>query len=361
MQKWILSLVILLFIPIPALAGDEVLINQMIKVSSGDVHLSPRTYIVDHPINLRSGVDLYGVPGKTVILLKPKVKWALWVPVIDGTLVSGCRISGITIDMNADSQTVGYGLGYHNGVFLKGCKNIEVDHCTFFDSKGDGIRCKTSSNLDIHDNKISKMGHYGIFVIDCKDVYVMNNKIETRTNSGVRDWNSVNVKISGNQITAQQDGKGGYAGIEIEYSKLFTNPSVMISGNTMTRTQGPGVQLIAYSQGSKIKKGITVMNNKFVQTGVSTYIQDTGGISILGMNGATISANVFDRCYNSGVLLMSGGAGTVISKNIFINIQPHVRDYKKTLWTGYAICNRARVKITQSGNTYSGLKNKYLF
>jgi polygalacturonase len=280
----VVIIMVILLIPLPALAGDEVLINQMIKVSSGDVHLSGRTYTIDHPIVMKSGVSLIGVPGKTKILLKPKVRWALWVPMVDGVNCNGIRITGINFDANADQQTVNYGLGYHIIVFMKGCKNVEVDHCTFFDSKGDGARFKTCSNIDVHDNTISKMGHDGIFVVDCKDVYILDNRVTTRTNSGIRDWNTVNLLIDGNRIDAQQDGKGGYAGIQIEYSKAFANPSVTISGNTMIRTQGPGVQLIAYSAGSKNNKGIVVKNNKFLETGVSTFIQDTAGISILGLN-----------------------------------------------------------------------------
>ena len=160
-------------------------------------------------------------------------------------------------------------------------------------------------------------------MVDCSGVSITNNKVETRTNSGIRDWNTVNLIIKGNSITAQQDGYGGYAGMQIEYSKYFANPNVEICNNIMTKTQGPGIQLIAYDKGLQIKKGISIKQNLFLQTGVSTYIPDTGGISIMGLNGVSIINNVFDGCYNDA-LYVTGGSAT-IKNNIITNTALHIR------------------------------------
>lgn len=335
-----------------ASAGDEVAINKLIQ-KNNIVKLEAKTYTIDNPILLKSDLTLKGTPGKTVILLRPNVKWPVWTSMVDGTLCKSVKISGITFDANSDRQTVPYGMGYHNVIFLKGCSNVYISNCIIRNSKGDGIRCKSCSNIDVYNNNICRMGHDGVYFVDSKECRADFNTIETRTNSGIRLWNTINSKIYSNQITSQQDGRGGYAGIQIEYSKLFSNPSIEISSNTLYRTQGPGLQLIAYSQGVKINKGITIKNNRFIQAGVSTFIKDCSGVAVKGISGATITNNVFDSCYGSGILILSGGAGTEITKNTIKNTKKHVRDYKNAEWSGYAIANVTHAKIRIAKNTFS--------
>jgi len=322
-MKYLLAvLILLILIPFPALAGDEIGINKLIMVGNGTITLAPKNYIIENPIIMKSNIILQG-NSKVTFTLKPAVKWAVWTPVMSGINLKNIRITGISFDMNSDKQTVKYGLGYHNGIYLVNCVNVELDHCSFVNGKGDGARFKTSSNLKIHDNTAKRLGHDCIFVVDCSGVSITNNKVETRTNSGIRDWNTVNLIIKGNSITAQQDGYGGYAGMQIEYSKYFANPNVEICNNIMTKTQGPGIQLIAYDKGLQIKKGISIKQNLFLQTGVSTYIPDTGGISIMGLNGVSIINNVFDGCYNDA-LYVTGGSAT-IKNNIITNTALHIR------------------------------------
>jgi hypothetical protein len=355
----VLFLIILVLLPLPALAGDEIKINKLIKNSDGKVQLEGRTYKIENPIVMKSDVTLLGIKGKTKFLLKAGVPWSVWVPVVDGVNLKNCRIAYITFDMNSEKQKVKYGKGYHNGIFLKGCSNIEVDHCSFINGKGDGARFKTCSNLKIHDNTAKLLGHDGIFVVDCKDVKIYNNRITTRTNSGIRDWNSQNVLISKNKIDAQLDGYGGYAGIQIEYSKFFNDPNVEICKNVMTETWGPGAQFIAYDDGLDIDKGITVKQNQFIRTGQSNYIEDTGGISIKGLKGITIANNIGDGCRNSFVFVMSGGENSVIKNNIIANTLPHVEINQPG--TGYGVANIAGTSFSaghncfwnnENGNTY---------
>lgn len=356
-MKIVTVLIILLIFVSPVMAGDEISINKQIQKSTGVVKLDAKSYVVDQSINLKSGVVLQGVPGKTKIVLRSRSKLPEWVPVVNAVGANGARVTGITFDMNSDSQTVRYGKGYHIGIFLKGCNNIKIDNCVFINGKSDGIRCKTCSNIKVEGNTISRMGHDGIYFVDSKGCSATGNKITTRTNSGVRDWNSINLIISKNTITSQQDGLGGCAGIQIEYSKAFANPSVVISGNTINKTQGPGVQLIAYSAGVKNNRGVTVVGNTFTSAGMSKYIEYTGGVVIQGLNGATITGNYITSCNNAGVLFMSGGTGTTISKNRIVGTRPHVRDFRYTAWTGHGICNRAKSKISISGNSMSGNYN----
>src|SRR5665647_715120 len=179
-MKYLLAvLILLILIPFPALAGDEIGINKLIMVGNGTITLAPKNYIIEDPIIMKSNIILQG-NSKVTFTLKPAVKWAVWTPVMSGINLKNIRITGISFDMNSDKQTVKYGLGYHNGIYLVNCVNVELDHCSFVNGKGDGARFKTSSNLKIHDNTAKRLGHDCIFVVDCSGVSITNNKVETR-------------------------------------------------------------------------------------------------------------------------------------------------------------------------------------
>ena len=358
MKYFLVVLIVLILIPLPVLAGDEIQINKQIQTGINTITLAPKNYIIENPILLKSNIVLQG-NGKVTFTLKPYVRWAVWVPVMSVTSLKNIRVTGINFNMNSDNQTVQPGLGYHNGIYFDYCTNVELDHCSFINGKGDGARFKSSSNLRIHDNTAQRLGHDCIFVIDSNNVTMTNNRVETRTNSGLRDFNTINLVIKNNTITSQQDGNGGYAGIQIEYSKYFENPNLEICNNIMTRTQGPGVQLIAYSDGLSIKKGITVEKNQFLQTGLSTYIVDAGGVSIMGLKGPSILNNVFDGCYNSGIIIESGGEGTVIKNNIITNTLQHIM--RTQSGTGSGILNRAGTSFTIDSNCFWNNANGNLY
>lgn len=353
--KTLLFFLLLLYFTGITSAGDEVQINKMIKDSSGTVQLKAKTYLIEKPIQMKSGVTLQGVKGKTTFFLKENSNWNVWVPVIDGTNLKYVKIRCITFNMNCDKQKVPYAKGYQNVIFLKGCSNVEVDSCTFMNGRGDGARFKSCKKVKVHDNIAKRLGHDGFYAVDCNDVNIYSNKVTTRKNAGIRDWNSVNVRIYGNTVNAQLDGRGGYAGIQIEYSKYFNNPNVEISKNVLTKTWGPGAQLIAYSQGLKINKGVVIKQNKFLECGQSHNIVDTGGISIKGLDGATIINNVGDGCRNAFVFVYSGGDGTLIKGNIIKNTKVHVA--KKLAGTGAGIDNWAGSSLKVYGNSFSNNAN----
>jgi len=353
--KSLLLFSLVLFFTGIASAGDETQINQMIKDSSDTVQLEGKTYLIENPIQMKSGVTLQGVAGKTTFLLKENTNWEKWVPLIDGNSLKNVRITGITFDMNSDKQQVPYAEGYHNVMYLKSCSDVEIDSCTFINGRGDGARFKSCTNVTVHDNTARRLGHDGIFVVDCRDVNIYNNKVTTRKNAGIRDWNSVNVRIHENSIDAQLDGKGGYAGIQIEYSKYFENPDIEISNNVLTKTWGPGAQLIAYTKGLEINKGVLIKQNEFLQCGQSNNIVDTGGISIKGLDGAEIIDNVGDGCYNAFVYVSSGGDGTLIKGNTIKNTKPHIE--KALAGTGAGIVNSAGSTLEVSGNSFSNNAN----
>jgi hypothetical protein len=246
-------------------------------------------------------------------------------------------------------------------MFFEGGSNIEVDHCSISNGLGDGIRAKSGENLKFHDNAIKHIGHDGIFVVDCKYVDIWNNKVTTNTNAGIREWNTVFLKIRSNTVDSELNGYGGYGGIQIEYSKFYSEPNVVISDNILRKTWGPGIILFGYSNGAYLTKGILISHNQFLECGYSHSIADTGGISVQGLKGITIEKNTADKCYNAFIFVVKGGVGTIIKYNVIKNTQPHrifiTGRAKNPVGSGYAISNLAGSKLVISGNTFAN--NKY--
>jgi parallel beta-helix repeat protein len=331
-------------------------INKLIqsaKVGS-TVTLQKTTYNINNPIVLKSGVNING--NGATLLLKPYTKWSEWTPVIHGRVVKNVHITNLNLYMNRDKQTAPRGRGYHIGMFFEGGSNIEVDHCSIANGLGDGIRSKSSENLKIHDNTVKHIGHDGIFVVDCKYVDIWNNKVTTNTNAGIREWNTVFLKIRSNTIDSELNGYGGYGAMQIEYSKFYSEPSVVISDNIMRKTWGPGIILFGYDKGVGITKGIIINRNRFLECGYSHSIQDTGGISIQGLKGIVIQNNVADGCYNTFIYLAKGGVGTIVKNNIITSTQSHriviLRRAQNPIGSGYGISNIAGARIIVDSNCF---------
>ena len=136
------------------------------------------------------------------------------------------------------------------------------------DGHGDGVRIKYGKNIQLYNNKISKLGHDGFFVSECENVEIWNNKIVCRTNSGVRAWNSNNVKIHDNVIDSLYYRCTGGPGIQIEKGGAGsgTMDKIEIYGNTLHDTYGPGIWLFNYdtSAATKEKGKLTIHVIPFV-------------------------------------------------------------------------------------------------
>jgi hypothetical protein len=299
---------------------------------------------------MRSGVTLLGVEGKTKIFLAAGRNWAAFVPLVDGSNLDGCRIAYIIFDMNSENQKVSHGKGFHNAIHWKNGNNLDVDHCTFVNGKGDGARFKYCSNVKFHDNTASKLGHDAFFAIDSKNVGAYNNRITTRTNSALRLWNTEGARLSNNTIDAQLDSMGGNPGIQIEFSKYIEDPDTEVINNIFYKTWGSGIWLIAYDQGTKINHGVTIKNNLFKEVAQSYNIGYAAGITINGFKGAEISNNAADGSNNAFVLILSGGDQTLIKDNIITNTEEHKGINQAG--TGSGIVNRAGASLSVDSNTF---------
>ena len=87
------------------------------------------------------------------------------------------------------------GDGYYNGIGAYYQDDIEIVNCWLDNSLGDLIRLRSCTNVDIHDNKITRAGHEGVFLVMCERSKVHNNYMIPGDNTAVRLWGGYAIRI----------------------------------------------------------------------------------------------------------------------------------------------------------------------
>ena len=348
---------------------DQIQINDAIAQAAENgntVSLPAKTYCISDSIILRSNVALVGDDG-AVITIPDHVGWEAFKPLIAANECVNIKIKNIEFNGNdKNNQDVGertangkaWGNGFYNFIHCIDCDSVEVSGCLMHDSLGDGLRAKTSTDIKFYDNTAYRLGHDVFFGIDSQNIEAYNNRITTRTNSALRLWNTEHVRFFDNVIDAQLDSLGGNSGIQIEDS-MGEMHDVEICGNTISKTWGPGIWLIAYDDGLSNNQAVSIHHNLFNQVAQSYNIGYTAGITINGQDGAQIKNNVLDGAYNGAVIVLSGGEGSIIQDNIITDTKEHAGIQQDG--TGYGVANRAGSSFDVLNNCFFGNNNGNLF
>jgi len=340
---------------------DHVQINQALKFVASNpkyttVHLKgPFTYVINDTLLIGSNTILQG-DSTAVIKLANNAGWKSMKPLIQQMNSAGNSnivVRGFEIDANHDGNLkVAKGKGYYNIMYFTHCNNIKVYNMYMHDGHGDGVRIKYGKNIQLYNNKISKLGHDGFFLSECENAEVWNNKIVCRTNSGVRIWNSNKVKIHNNEIDSLYYRPIGGPGIQIEKGGTGsgTMDQIEIYENIVHDTYGPGIWLFNYDTSPATKekgKNVHIHHNIFYNTGTNTGITWTGGIVASGFHDTLIENNVFDGAYHAAIVHMypeayspsysaNPGYTTIVRNNIIVNTRQRI---KSPSGTGYAVAN----------------------
>jgi parallel beta-helix repeat protein len=207
----ILILFLIIFTGIAA-AGDEQQINAQLQ-QGGLIHLQAQTYVITDSIILQSDTVLEGEPG-TTIKLTDNAGWPTWQPLIKAQGVRNVTIRNIKIDANSDNQdnaptwqghtghevAKNWGMGNYNIIHCIDCDSVTINDCTFSNSLGDGLRVKTSSNIQFFNNTVYRMGHEGAYFIDSSGIEAYNNRMTSRTSNDLRLWNCQHVRFYKNVL-----------------------------------------------------------------------------------------------------------------------------------------------------------------
>ena len=354
-KKILFVLLILVYSVQLAQAGDEAQINEQLQ--NGNVLLEARTYTLTDSIILQSDRVLEGEPG-TVITIPNNVGWAAWKPLVSGIRKQNITVKNIEFNGNADNQNVPHGKGYHNFIHVIDCDSVIVSSCLMHDSKGDGLRAKTSTNIKFYDNTAYRLGHDVFYGIDSQNILCYNNRITTRTNSALRIWNSAHVRFNDNIIDAQQDSLGGNPGIQVEDSKGVMQ-DIEICNNVIKKTWGSFLWLIAYDSGTSNTQSVNIHHNLVYQAATSYNIPYAAGVTISGQTGTQITNNVFDGVHNAAVLALAGGQSSMIQDNIITDTREHTGIYQAG--TGCGVVDRSGASFSILNNCFFSNQNGNLY
>ncbi len=327
-------------------------------------------YLIDEPLEVvNSGTEWVMEDGAFLQLVANADQkiFKANVPIIHAKGLSNLKFS-VNIDGNKDKQSVKWGKGYHNAIYLENCTKVEVMGSTIKHSQGDGLRTMNTNDILFYNNRIFKCGHDGLYAQNAKNVKAYNNWGIIRTNSLIRFRNVSEGEIYNNTGIALPEDRDAYSpGIIIQKDNGGGAAiNTYIHDNTITGTFGPGAWIIGRDNASPDNfNNLVISNNKFVSCGQmpkENKIPGEGGIVWNGASGK-IENNEFFGCWEHSVMFgdwvsaNASGSGykVEVNDNVFANTRKG--NYPGTA-SGYALADLSgRHKITVSGNRF--WDNKY--
>lgn len=334
--------------------NDEVQINQALIWAQANpqntIHIKgPFTYDIQDSLLVGSYTTIKMDPG-TKLKLHAAAGWSVDKPIIGQleTPLANVEIYGGEIDVNFDNQSVALNSGYYPCIVFSNVTNVNVHDINMHDGAGHGLHVTTGENIIFHSNTVKNLGGDACFCDASKTVDIYSNNITVRGNSAVHIKNTATSLTHHNYITGIDDETGGIAGILIEDTD-GTTTYPLIYENAILDTYGPGILIQETGTGYKNKHKHCHCHHNMVRGAGTTQIYDfNSGCTVQGFNGAKIEYNLFDNCYNAGVLVryppLSDGDTLELNKNTITNTKRHRNNQYHYNWSGRGIANNASQK-----------------
>lgn len=254
--------------------------------------LLPPGRLIAGDISLPSGLQLVGMPGKTVL------EWNGRGNFITIGNVSDVRISGIGFDGAMHRFPAGGDDGQYGLIRAIGARDLRIEHCKITGSAAHGISVENCSGSLMH-NHVTQVEETGIFANNSKGLEVCHNVVRDCSNNGIQIWRSDKGEdgsiVSHNRISNINNARGGSGqwgnGINIfragqviiannrihdcSYSAIRVNAgnAAQIMGNSCSRL-GEVAIFVEFGY-----LGAVVSNNsiEIAETGISITNLDEGG------------------------------------------------------------------------------------
>lgn len=251
-------------------------------------------------LELKSGTQLKGVPGKSILRYRDR----------GGLLGIGqaqdVRLEGLVLD--GASKPLGDG-----GALLMatGADRLVVVECRLIGSNGDGMALRNVSGR-IADCEISGIRGGGLFSEDAKGLEIAHNHVHDCGDNGILVWRSEpgedGTLVSANRIEriAAKSGGSGQNGNGVN---VFRAGSVLVSGN---RIADCAFSAIRSNSGSNCQ----MIGNSCARSG------EVGLYAEFAFEGAVIASNIVDRAA-TGIVATNfneGGRLAVIQGNLVRNL-----------------------------------------
>jgi uncharacterized secreted repeat protein (TIGR03808 family) len=261
------------------------------------IFLPPGTYGAAR-LNLKSGTQVHGVPGKSILSFGG-----------DGDFVTvreaeNVRLSGVTLDGGA--RPIADALLTASTV-----KGFDVSTCRFVNSAASGLSLRTVSGR-INDCEFSGIRNAALFSEDAAGLEVAHNHVDDCGDNGILIWRS-EAGEDGSIVMANRieniAAKSGGAGQNGNGVNVFRAGSVLVTGNRIT---GCAFSAIRSNGGSNCQ----MLGNSCARIGeVALYAE-------FEFEGALIANNLVDRAAMgiSVTNFKQGGRLAVVQGNLIRNL-----------------------------------------
>lgn len=298
--------------------------------------LLPSGRILAGGIRLPSGLQLVGMPGRSV------VEWNGHGSFISIDRASNIRISGITFDGRRHGFS-GKAVGKHSGLIRAiGAKALRIEHCVITGSSAHGISLEECSGSLMH-NEVSHAVETGIYANNSKGLEVSHNLVRNCSNNGIQIWRSEKGEdgsiVSNNRIHNINNLNGG-SGQWGNGINIFRAGNVIITNNRITDCTYSAVRINAGNAAH-------ITGNSCSRLGeVAIFVE-------FGYQGAVVSNNSVEQA-EVGISITNydeGGRLAVCQGNLIRGL--FFRDKRsRDVSGGIGISAEADVSIT--GNTIEG-------
>lgn len=324
--------------------SDEVQINAAIQATTnGDVVLAG-SYNIDNSIVLKTGVNLIGNKTTTLNVTTP------YIDMVTGTSISNVTIDGVTFVGSGDLVNL------ERLIYLTGCSDVKVEHCTFSESRI-GIQFESCSRgkalnnnfFDIRRDSAGAQG-YGILCnLDNNDIQASHNSFNNVERHCVyASSGSSNIIISNNiaidskgapyQLNCSDDQNTMYnisiidnivsgiqsppAGIDDIFGIITTGNinGLIIRGNHISDNEEGGGILCQKS----FSASVNPLTNVIIDKNIISDVAGGNAISIVNADNVDITGNhlkgidVVAGTYSGIVVAVSGTGGGSYSSNVKI-------------------------------------------
>ncbi len=189
--------------------------------------LLPAGRVIAGSLRIPAGLQLVGMPGKTVL------EWSGRGEFITIFNVADVRISGITFDGGHLNMSGEDAEPYPGLIRAIGARRLRIEHCRITKSAANGITLEKCSGAVMH-NQIDNAIKAGLFAQNSAGLEVSHNIVHDCANNGIQIWRSVQGEdgtiVSNNRIfkIATLDGGSGQNGNGIN---VFRAGNVIVSNN----------------------------------------------------------------------------------------------------------------------------------
>lgn len=352
-------------VSVPPASGDEdstAAIQAAVDAlppDGGTVSLEGATYLVGHPIALRSGVTLTGAgAGTTRLVDHPSLGNRPLLSIVgsEGASVSAVTVAALSL-RNGTASTGSFAAG-RDGIVIDHANRVLLERIEVTEIQGQyGVRAQRTAGLDIRSSRFHRCT-YGMVIIlpDCSRVHVADCEFDTLTstvypntytfatgyatlNSGTRWTRGLVVEDCTFRNNPRWEGLDAHGATDVVFRRnhienvqvgivvgntngAVTDPRlerVLIEDNTIIQGTGrPGWYGIVVTGAARRARDVTIRGNRV--RGFGGTDSRIGTINVFRADEVTIEDNTIDDYGMNGINLYYGVFGARITGNRIRNL-----------------------------------------